>query len=94
MFRFDYELVNSIVSHMNEDHADAVQLYLQVYAGVAGANKVLMTSIDSEGMDIAYERAAEPMMARVAFDPPLQSAEEVRPRLVTMAKTARQQLQN
>ncbi len=91
---FDDESVNSIVSHMNEDHADAVRLYLQVYAGVQGADKVQMTSIDAEGLDIEYELAAETLTTRVLFDPPLENAEEVRPRLVTMVKAARQQLES
>ena len=89
---FSESEVASIVSHMNEDHADAVALYLQVFAGVEAASEITMASIDAEGMDIAYRVENQAQVARVAFDPPLADAGEVRSRLVTMVNQARKQL--
>ena len=40
-----------IVSHMNEDHADAVQLYAGKLLGLAGSDW-RMTGIDAEGIDL------------------------------------------
>ena len=91
---FDQETTSSIVSHMNEDHADAIALYVQYYAGIEGASDALMVSIDANGMDISYRSGAEQQETRICFEPPLKDASEVRSRLVTMVKTARQQLDN
>ncbi len=89
---FSESEVNSIVSHMNEDHADAVALYLQAFAGVDGASDITLSAIDASGMDISYRLDNQPQIARVAFDPPLAEADEVRSRLVTMVNQARKQL--
>lgn len=89
---FDDSLVGSIVSHMNEDHSDAVALYLQVLAGIEGASDVAMVSIDAEGMEIGYRVANHQRIARVDFKPPLADASELRSRLVSMVNEARKQL--
>ena len=73
-----------IVAHMNEDHADAVQLY---------ANKLLqrggqdwkMTGIDAEGIDL--RRAGE--VARLDFEVPLAAADGARSVLVALVAKAR-----
>ena len=72
------------VAHMNEDHLDAIQLYAQ--AGGADGEGWTLSCLDPQGMDM--NRGDE--TARVWFDPALKSAEELRPRLVAMAKRARQ----
>ncbi len=84
--------VESIVSHMNEDHADAVELYLRAFGGVLEATAVSLTSIDANGMQIAYQGNGAEQIARVPFDPPLADASEVRTRLVTMVNEARKTL--
>ncbi|MDJ0640366.1 MAG: DUF2470 domain-containing protein [Paracoccaceae bacterium] len=72
------------VSHMNEDHLDAIQLYATALAGRKEGSWSLVC-IDLEGMDLV----AADDVARVWFDPPLASAEELRPRLVALAKRTR-----
>lgn len=89
---FDDSLVDGIVSHMNEDHADAVALYLQVFAGIVDATDIAMSSIDAKGFDIVYQSESQHCVARVDFEPPLTDAGEVRARLVTMVNLARKQL--
>ncbi|MEM7742420.1 MAG: DUF2470 domain-containing protein [Pseudomonadota bacterium] len=71
------------VAHMNEDHLDAIQLYAQ--AGGASGEEWVLATLDPAGMD--FTRGDE--TARYRFDPPLKSAEELRPRLVATAKRAR-----
>ena len=71
-------------AHMNEDHADAVELYATALLGQpAGAWRI--ASLDLEGLDLVLGDAA----ARLWFDPPLRSAEELRPRLAKLARDAR-----
>ena len=72
------------VAHMNEDHLDAIALYAEKLAGRAPGNW-RMTSFDPEGLDLVDGDK----VARVAFEPPLKTAEDLRPRLVALAKAAR-----
>lgn len=73
------------VAHMNEDHADAIGLYADRLAG-AGAGSWVLTSLDPEGLDFAEGDR----IARLGFTPPLADAGELRPRLVDLARLARQ----
>ena len=73
-----------IVAHMNEDHADAVQLYANRLLGREGEGW-RMTGIDAEGLDL--RRGGE--VARLAFDAPLAAAAEARKVLVALVNRAR-----
>ena len=78
------ESEDGIVRHMNEDHADAVQLYAGKLLGLAGSDW-RMTGIDAEGIDL--RQAGH--VARLAFDTPLSSAREARKVLVALVGKAR-----
>ena len=73
-----------IVSHMNDDHADAVQLYAGKLLGREGSDW-RMTGIDAEGIDL--RRSGQ--VARLAFDAPLAAASEARKVLVALVGKAR-----
>jgi putative heme iron utilization protein len=73
-----------IVSHMNGDHADAVQLYVGKLLGLAGGDW-RMTGIDAEGIDLRQGG----QVARLAFDAPLAAASEARKVLVALVGKAR-----
>ena len=73
-----------IVAHMNEDHADAVQLYAHKLLG-RGGEGWSMTGIDAEGVDL--RRAGE--VARLSFDIPLQAAGQARQALIDLVARAR-----
>ena len=68
-----------IVGHMNEDHADAVQLYAAKLLGLSGRDW-RMTGIDAEGIDLRQGG----QVARLAFDAPLCAAGEARKVLVAL----------
>jgi putative heme iron utilization protein len=76
-----------IINHMNEDHADALQLYVRAFSDAAPKGNVRMTAIDAEGMTLRLSSSEAPV--RIPFDPPLQSANEARTRLVQMVQEAR-----
>jgi heme iron utilization protein len=78
------ESEEGIVSHMNEDHADALQLYAGKLLGLAGEGW-RMTGIDPEGIDL--RRGGQ--VARLPFDTPLVAAGEARKVLVALAAKAR-----
>lgn len=73
-----------IVEHMNDDHADAVDLYAGTLLGRAGTGW-RMTGIDPEGCDLRREAA----VARLDFDRPVTDAGEPRTILVELVKKAR-----
>lgn len=72
------------VEHMNQDHLDAVRLYAEKLAKVR-PGPWRLSSLDPAGLDLVDGDK----VARLDFDPPLQSAGELRPRLVALAKQAR-----
>lgn len=74
-----------IVAHMNEDHADAIQLYAKL-AGESGDGWT-MTGIDPEGVDI--RRPETGTAARIKFDARVRDAETARTELVRLVKRAR-----
>jgi len=82
---FDPEFVESVVVHMNQDHADAVRLYAHGFAGYQGEEEVKMTGICSQWLILTIGESE----IRIRFDPALSGPEEVRSRLVSMAAEAR-----
>jgi hypothetical protein len=73
-----------IVRHMNEDHADALQLYAAALLGLGGTDW-RMTGIDAEGIDLRQGGR----VARLAFDGPLAAASDARKVLVALVAKAR-----
>lgn len=75
-----------IVAHMNEDHADAIQLYAAKLLGFTGGGW-RMSGCDPEGCDL--RRGAE--VARLKFGQLVQDAAAARNELVRLVKQARTQ---
>jgi putative heme iron utilization protein len=73
-----------IVSHMNDDHADAIALYAGVLLGLGGDGWT-MTGLDPEGIDLR----SGGRIARLEFDVPVCDAGAARAALVDMVKNAR-----
>ena len=73
-----------IVDHMNDDHADALQLYAGKLLGLSGSDWRL-TGIDAEGIDLRQGG----QVARLGFDAPLATAGEARTVLVALVAKAR-----
>lgn len=75
-----------IIQHMNEDHAEAVQLYAAKLLQRSGEGWS-MCGIDAEGCDLID---AEGFTARLPFGKTIASAEEARVELVRLVKEARE----
>ena len=73
-----------IVSHMNEDHSDAISLYATALKSAAPGDW-RMTGIDPEGFDIADGSRH----LRLTFDNFIRSSDEARAALVDLVKQAR-----
>ncbi|MEM9634921.1 MAG: DUF2470 domain-containing protein [Pseudomonadota bacterium] len=72
------------VSHMNEDHRDAIKLYAEVLCGGESANWKI-ACLDPEGIDLVSGDRIE----RLWFAEPLSKPGDVRPTLVALALQAR-----
>jgi heme oxygenase (biliverdin-IX-beta and delta-forming) len=73
-----------IVAHMNQDHAEAVQLYAAKLLGLPGTGWI-MTGIDAEGIELRLAGR----VARLPFEAPMTSAADARPVLVSLVAKAR-----
>lgn len=78
-----------ICKHMNEDHADAVLMYAQLYGGKSEATAAVMESIDPQGMNLSATLGEQRVPVRVEFDHSLEGAEDAHHTLVEMLKQAR-----
>ena len=74
----------AIVAHMNDDHADAVELYATAL-GDAAPGPWRMAGIDPEGFDILLDGQAR----RILFAQPVATPAEARTELVRLATEAR-----
>lgn len=77
-----------ILAHMNADHADALRLYCQAFAGVTAA-AATMTAIDRLGLRVRADTADGQRTLRIAFPRPAHSPAEARTVLVEMVRDAR-----
>ncbi|MFO7477210.1 MAG: DUF2470 domain-containing protein [Methyloceanibacter sp.] len=73
-----------IVEHMNQDHADALELYATAL-GDAGPGSWRMSGIDPEGFDLVLAGQAR----RIRFAQPVATPAEARTELVRLAAEAR-----
>ncbi|MDQ3031990.1 MAG: DUF2470 domain-containing protein [Myxococcota bacterium] len=78
-----------ILTHMNDDHADAVLAYARVLASLPSATAATMTAVDRYGFELAATTPDGPKAARIAFDAPATTSDEVRKAMVALVKRAR-----
>lgn len=78
------EYADGIVGHMNDDHADALDLCARALLKRRGEGW-RMTGVDPDGVDLALDGRA----ARLDFPAPAETAEAVRAALVALAARAR-----
>jgi putative heme iron utilization protein len=73
------------VSHMNEDHRDAIELYATRLRG-APAGQWKLASLDPEGCDLVLDEIAR----RLEFPQRITNGEELRKMMVALVKQARE----
>jgi len=81
-----------ICKHMNEDHADAVLIYVQAFGNLPEATAASMNFIQPESMDIAATVNGESVPVQITFDHVLKDSEDAHQTLIAMIKQARQQM--
>ena len=85
------EEAGAIISHMNDDHADANLRYVTALARMDDATDAAMVGIDRYGVTLRTQTPAGPRLARVPFPEPLQNADQARAALIALLQTARAQ---
>jgi putative heme iron utilization protein len=83
------EVSQRICAHMNDDHAEAVLMYAQVFGQVAAATTAKMVAIDPLGMDMTAEVDGIPTTVRITFDHQLTDSEDAHQTLIGMVRQAR-----
>lgn len=78
-----------ICKHMNEDHGDALVLYVKAFGNSPEAESAEMISIDPQGMNFSAQVAGATVPVRVEFDHTLKDAEDAHHTLIDMVKQAR-----
>src|SRR5580693_8647019 len=82
------DTATEIIQHMNTDHADALVLLAQVFAGIE-SQEVAMTSVDRLGFHVRLKTQDGTRGARIAFLREVSSLAEARKVLVEMVGQAR-----
>jgi putative heme iron utilization protein len=83
---------DGIVSHMNDDHADALRLYCHAFSRATDAERATMTTIDRYGFEMTAYGPFGQGLVRLAFETPINDATEARKALVAMLGDARRKL--
>ena len=86
------EAAEGILAHMNEDHADANLAYARAFTRAEDATAARMTAVDRYGFDLMVDTPGRSRPARIAFDEPVTTPDEVRRAVVALVKRARTQL--
>ena len=81
-----------VISHMNNEHADAMVLYCKAFTKATGVAAATMTSVDRYGFEMSAMTTEGPRPVRLAFPSPVNTSQEVRAALVAMLNQARTQL--
>jgi heme oxygenase (biliverdin-IX-beta and delta-forming) len=82
----------SAVTHLNEDHADALVAIARALAGYPDATAARCTGLDRRGIDLTVHTPRGRAPARVAFPGGLDQSTELRAATVAMTRRARELL--
>jgi putative heme iron utilization protein len=82
------DVAGGIVTHMNQDHADALVTYARTYAGVE-ADEAVMTSVDRLGFRLRITHGGRRHGVRIAFPREVTTAADSRVVLIEMLRAAR-----
>jgi putative heme iron utilization protein len=80
---------DAIMAHMNTDHADANLSYARAFAEITNATSARMVAIDRLGFDLLAMTPDGLQPARVNFDEPVDTPENVRKAVVALLARAR-----
>tara|TARA_B000000477_G_C5987354_1_gene183339 strand:- start:38 stop:652 length:615 start_codon:yes stop_codon:yes gene_type:complete len=83
------EFSEDIITHMNEDHADALVLYCKAMSKATDTSEAVMTGIDRYGFEMLATTESGKKPIRLAFGNEVKNSDEARVELVKLVKEAR-----
>ncbi|MFT5686618.1 MAG: putative heme iron utilization protein, partial [Myxococcota bacterium] len=81
-----------ILTHMNDDHAEALRLYCEAFSQSGPVEAATMTGVDRYGFEMSAQTADGPRPIRVAYSQTIATPGEVRSELVALVVAAREKL--
>jgi hypothetical protein len=81
-----------VITHMNDEHADAMVLYCRAFSKATDISTASMTGVDRYGFEMSAVTAEGPRPVRLAFPEPVGTPDEARTALIEMLKAARTRL--
>jgi len=82
------DVADSIIEHMNRDHADALVAYARFFAG-EDADEARMVAVDRLGFKLHLRNAERRWSTRIAFPREVRTAADSRQVLIEMSRRAR-----
>jgi len=86
-------MVERMVTHMNEDHADSVLAYVRHFGSFPKAVSAELLGLDARLMRISAKSPTGQREIEVPFEPPLTSAHDAHMTMVRMSKQAKKALE-
>jgi putative heme iron utilization protein len=84
-----HESKESIIRHMNNDHADANLTYVRSLAGLREATSAAMIDVDRYGMTLTAASSDGSQIARVPFLEPLTAPEQAQGAVIALLESVR-----
>ncbi len=81
--------VARIVSHMNDEHTDALCRYAEEYTDIVDVESVRMKDLDADGMTLSVTSSNSTTDIRIDFERPVQTPDDAHRLLVDLAIQAR-----
>lgn len=84
-----FESAEDIISHMNEDHEDAMVIICKEMSKAKDTASATMTGIDRYGFEMSAMTAEGPRPIRIGFENEATDSEEARKEIVSLVRRAR-----
>jgi len=81
-----------IITHMNEDHADAMVLFCRALTRATDTTAATMTGVDRYGFEMSAQTGRGPRPIRLPFSEPIATPTDARREMVALVRRAREAL--
>jgi putative heme iron utilization protein len=83
------KIADGILTHMNEDHTEAMISYCRAFTQAKEVESVRMTGVDQYGFEMSVQTEKGPRPVRLAFSEVVSSGMEIRNEMKRLAKESR-----
>ncbi len=86
--RFEPDVVDAILRHMNDDHANDALVMVRGLGGHLDALRAFTTSVDGDGIDFLVETDGGSAVVRLPWSHPVTERHEIRTEVVRLYQEA------